>query len=224
VPVRKVVNKFTLSTSAYSSNLTMTYIPSDTEMDVDNNIIKEKTSLSNKANLKSLSISSKPSTIPHHKCMEINNDLLDDEVWDPINSSQLSYVGETEVGDLVRTSTDNDFISENQCGGNKVPTLKKAPKPHGKGKNRTIDESNLNSSENVMNIQLPYNINQVMELDIYDGNFHLVLLHGSINHLAFDVKNIKESLYCITKYILNKRVENSKTNDINDLKDIGEAA
>jgi len=131
VPVREVVNKFTLSTSAYSSNLTMTYIPSDTEMDVDNNIIKEKTSLFNKANLKSLSISSKPSTIPHHKCMEINNDLLDDEVWDSINSS---YVGETEVGDLVRTSTDNDFISENQCGGNKVPTLKKAPKPYGKDK------------------------------------------------------------------------------------------
>ena len=39
-----------------------------------------------------------------------------------------------------------------------------------------------------------------------------------------DVKSIKESLCYIQKYILNKKIEGGKANDVNDLKDIGEAA
>jgi len=40
---------------------------------------------------------------------------------------------------------------------------------------------------------------------------------------VLDAKNIKESFCHMTKYILNKKVENSKANDVNDFKDIGEA-
>ena len=45
-----------------------------------------------------------------------------------------------------------------------------------------------------------------------------------MEHLASDVKHIKESLYRIQKYILNKLIEGDKANDVKDLKDIGEAA
>ena len=44
-----------------------------------------------------------------------------------------------------------------------------------------------------------------------------------MEHLASDAKNIKESLHCITKYILNKKVENDRANDGNDFKGIGKA-
>ena len=41
--------------------------------------------------------------------------------------------------------------------------------------------------------------------------------------MASDTKNIKDSLNFIAKYISNKKIESLKSNDIKDLKDIGEA-
>ena len=59
--------------------------------------------------------------------------------------------------------------------------------------------------------------------ETWSSNFHLVFLHGSIKYLASDVKNIKDSLKFITKYITNKKIDSSKTNDFADFKGIGEA-
>jgi len=53
---------------------------------------------------------------------------------------------------------------------------------------------------------------------------HSISLYGSIEHLALNAKNIREFLHHITKYILNKKIKSSKTNDFNDLKDISKAA
>ena len=39
-----------------------------------------------------------------------------------------------------------------------------------------------------------------------------------------DVINIRESLCYMMKYTLNKKIERDKANDINDFKDISEAA
>jgi len=63
-----------------------------------------------------------------------------------------------------------------------------------------------------------------MVSDICDGNFHSISLYGSIKDLMSDAINIRESLYHMTKYILNKKVERGKANDVNDFKDIGKAA
>ena len=41
--------------------------------------------------------------------MEINNNLLNVDVQDPIDSSQLSYEGNTEVGKSVSKATDNSL-------------------------------------------------------------------------------------------------------------------
>jgi len=51
----------------------------------------------------------------------------------------------------------------------------------------------------------------------------LVSLHGLIEYLASNVKNIKDSLKFMTKYITNKKIDSSKANDLEDFKDIGEA-
>jgi len=78
--------------------------------------------------------------------------------------------------------------------------------------------------QEVINIQLPYDINQVTEQDSWDGNFHPISLHGALKHLLLDSKNIKKPLRCITKYIKNKDIEPNKANNVLDLKGIGEAA
>ena len=45
-----------------------------------------------------------------------------------------------------------------------------------------------------------------------------------MEHLASDVKNIKDSLIRIHKYILDKAIDSSKTNSVKNLEGVGKAA
>jgi len=72
----------------------------------------------------------------------------------------------------------------------------------------------------VVNVQFNYDPNQAMDPDSWDGNFHAVSLHESIEHLALDVQNIKESLSRMRKYILGKSIESDKANEVEDLKNM----
>ena len=78
-------------------------------------------------------------------------------------------------------------------------------------------------NDDVINVQLPYDPDHPTEPELQDGNFHPVLLHGSIEHLSSDSKNIKEFLNRLAKYIGNKSIDTNKANNIEDLKSIGEA-
>ena len=118
--------------------------------------------------------------------MKANKDLPDIEIWESIDSSQLSYKEETKVGELARKAIDKDFTSRKQYVCNEISALKKTPKPHGKGKGRTIDKSTSSSSESIINIQLIYNLDQSTEPNIWNGNFHSVSLHKSMEHIASD--------------------------------------
>jgi len=73
-------------------------------------------------------------------------------------------------------------------------------------------------------MQILYNVNQTLDLESWDGNFHAILLHGSMEHLASNAKNIKESLCHMQKHILNKVIDGDKANDIKNLEGIGEVA
>jgi len=99
------------------------------DIDVDNNIIKGRSALSNKAGSRSSLIFSSTSSIPYHQCMEINNDILNINCQEPIDCSQLSYERNIEIDDLVRTVTDKSFTKEEQYICNETPTIKKASKP-----------------------------------------------------------------------------------------------
>ena len=73
-------------------------------------------------------------------------------------------------------------------------------------------------------ITLTYNINQATEQDSWDGNFHLISLYSSLEHLPSNSKNIKEFLCCMTNYIQNKSIDCTKANKIPDLNGMGEVA
>ena len=66
--------------------------------------------------------------------------------------------------------------------------------------------------------------NSPLDPESWDGNFHAISLHGSMEHLASDIKHIKESLRRMQKYILNKLIEGDKANNIKNLEGVGEAA
>ena len=68
-----------------------------------------------------------------------------------------------------------------------------------------------------------YDLNQALDPDSWDGNFHTVSFHSSMKYLALDMLNIKESLFRMQKYILGKTIKNNSANNINDFKDMGKS-
>ena len=75
----------------------------------------------------------------------------------------------------------------------------------------------------VININLPYDPNVPMESKLWNGNFHPISLYSSMKYLVSDSKNIKDSLNFMDKYISNKQVNFSKSNDLEDFHGIGKA-
>ena len=94
---------------------------------------------------------------------------------------------------------------------------------------RTTGNNNKTSTiygtheESIINIQLPYNPQAPTKPDLWSGSFHPVSLHGSIEHFALDLKNIKDSLNFMAKYISNKQVNSSKANELKDFDGMGNA-
>jgi len=74
----------------------------------------------------------------------------------------------------------------------------------------------------VINIQLQYDLNTPIEPNLWDGSFHPISLHSSIEHIASDSKNIKDLLNFMAKYIAKKQVNLAKSDDLEDFKGIGE--
>ena len=62
-----------------------------------------------------------------------------------------------------------------------------------------------------------------MEPDLWSGNFHPISLHGSIEQIASDTKNIKDLLNFIARYISNKKINPKTANDFKDFEGIGDA-
>ena len=79
-----------------------------------------------------------------------------------------------------------------------------------------------NNGSAFINIPLPYDPNTPMDPEIWGGNFHPISLHGLIEHIASDAKNIKDSLKFMEKYITNKQINPSKANNLDNFKGIGE--
>jgi len=77
------------------------------------------------------------------------------------------------------------------------------------------------AGDTVINIQLPYNPSAPMEPELWNGSFHSISLHGSMEHLALDSKNIKDFFNFMAKYISNKQVDSSKSNNLGDFYGMG---
>jgi len=84
----------------------------------------------------------------------------------------------------------------------------------------TNNNTNMSTSQNIINIQLSYNPNQATKQDLWDRTFYSISLYNFLEYLSSDSKNIKELLYQIAKYIENKKIDVNKSNDIPDLKGI----
>jgi len=109
-----------------------------------------------------------------------------------------------------------------QCGNSNVSNLnpqcvldnQMAPNP-------THVQTMHHADDMVINIQLPYNSSTPMKSELWDGSFYPISLHSLIKHLVSDLKNIKDFLNFMAKYISNKQVDSSKSNDLEDFYGMG---
>ena len=82
---------------------------------------------------------------------------------------------EGEEDSPVSEATDSSISKEQQHVSNEDLAFSKA----------------TNSNEHMVNMQIPYDINEAQDPESWDNNFYAISLHRSMEHLALDVKHIK---------------------------------
>jgi len=133
------------------------------------------------------------------------SDRMDeDKPVNSIGSIKVEYVSQEGQKDQVSKATDNTNNTLQQRVSNEVPA------------------SSTTSSNSVFDIQLSYDIDQALDSEEWDGDFHATSLYGAMEHLVSDVKNIKDSLCRMGKYIRGKSID-SNPNNTKDLEGVGKA-
>jgi len=234
-PVRDLGNKsvfFSLNMhSLQSFQLPTVFSSNHTEIDQffvgpfpnNYNEMRDRTISSSVHVSRDLLVSSTKFSIAYHERMEHNNTIIEDIDMDNVS---LRLPNKTTQEEAIRVSkvanTNNHAVTTiQQCVPHEYPNMTLA---HGLnitsayGLNMTL----AHGDDAVINISLPYDPNTPTEPDLWNGSFHPISLYGSMEYLASDAKNIKDSLNFMAKYILNKQVDLVRSNDLNDFKGIGE--
>jgi len=160
------------------------------------------------------------STIYHEK-MELNNDM-DVDSDPPVESPVLSYNDEREKKIHLRKAAETTNNTRLQSINNEASSTQANHDNHVSTDNMCVQTPRVDDII-IINIQLPYDPNSSTEPDLWSGNFQSISLHGSVKHIALNLKNIKQSLNFMAKYIFNKKVNPKLSNDLNDFDGIGNA-
>ena len=153
--------------------------------------------------------------------MELNNGIDIDS--DPsVKSPALSYKDKRDKEICLKKVAETTNNTRLQSGNNEASTTLTN---HGNhiSLNNVQAQSPCVDDNNGINIQLPYNPNSPTEPDLWSGNFQSISLHGSVEHIALDLKNIKQSLNFMAKYISNKKVNPKSSNNLEDFNGISNA-
>ena len=169
------------------------------------------------------SMSSTKSSVAYHERMEQNNSMDVDNPPNKDPSLELPYETTQEKTLYLSKAAENQTnmkpmqvnLTSNTC-----PQCDSANHPNSTPSHGSTVQ---NEESTFINIPLLYNPNVPMDPEIWNGRFHPISLHSSLEHIASDVKSIKDSLKFMAKYISNKQVQSSKANDLNDLDGIGDA-
>jgi len=92
--------------------------------------------------------------------MEIDSNKLENINVKSIKSFQLSFVDNSNSDVSVSKIADNSPTDRSKYVSNEAPASMLLPSPH--GPNNNTSKSN-NSKQLLMNVNLPYNINQVID-------------------------------------------------------------
>ena len=187
----------------------------------DNHTEVRGRSLSTNRNIsRDLLMSSTMSSVVYYERMVNNNMNVNKELVE--STPTLFYEMEQEKAICISKAAEQQ--------GNMRPKSRNLEAPNSNPKCvPNMDQCNLpthgtvtqTEDNNVINIQLSYDPQAPTEPDLWSGNFHPISLHGSIKQITSDIRNIKDSLNFMARYISNKKVNTSKTNKLEDFHSIG---
>jgi len=100
--------------------------------------------------LRSASVLSAVSSIPYHERIEIKNNLPNEDIVDPIDSSQLLYKDNDDMGNSVGKVTDIGPMRTQQHVQNEALALKNTPTTRGGVTAPNI--ANASQSDDIRNI------------------------------------------------------------------------
>ena len=142
----------------------------------------------------------------------------------PTESPALSYEIEKEKVTYLRkvAETLGNIRPQNEINGASLIQLEYVGHAN-QGKWQPCDAALNDNDNNIINIQLLYDSNVPTEPELWSSNFHPISLYGSIEQIASNTKSIKGSLNFMARYILNKKVNSSKANELQDFEGIGDS-
>ena len=167
-------------------------------------------------------MSSTVSFVAYHERQTINNGMdIDDEPT--IESPALSHKTKQENAICLNKATENLGNTRPLYKNNEASSSRPERAGHiDQGEWQHQGTANMINDNNIINIQLPYNLNVPTEPELWSGIFHPISLHGSIEQITLDTKSIKDSLNFMAKYISNKKVNSGKANDLQDFNSMGD--
>ena len=168
-----------------NSDINMVFDPEDNIYDIGEGFEEERgCSLSfNIQKPRSPSISSSECSKDYHIHVKRMSDRMDkDKPINSIDSIKIEYVSQRKQKDQVSKATDNT--------NNMLQHVS----------NKVLASSTI-SSNSMFDIQLSYDIDQALNPKEWNSDFYATLLYKAMEHLVSDVKNIKDSLCRIGKYI-----------------------
>ena len=236
VPIEETANKFNFPTSfsfTIQSNNQQTLLPSvntfsNIEMDhstgtnpVIINNARGRSPRIHKNQSRDSSMSYMVSSTIYHKRMKMNNGM-DIDSDSPVETPALSYEKERDKAICLSKTAEITNNTRLQNGNNEASTTLTNQGNHVSAGNCQAQPPCV-EDDDVINIQLPYDPNSATEPDLWSSSFYPVSLHGSIEHIASDSKNIKDSLNFIAKYIQGKHISNGKANNLSVLNGMRDA-
>jgi len=156
-------------------------------------------------------------SIEHNNAMNVDIDMDNNSLALPYKTSQKKAIQVSEVAN-PQTNVMSQYSNPNISNLNPQCVLDDQM-----ASNPTCVQTMHHTDDTVINIQLLYDPSTPMEPKLWGGSFYLILFHGSMEHLASDLKNIKDSLNFMARYISNKQIDSSKSNDLEDFHGIGKA-
>ena len=182
--------------------------------------IRDRNLSTNRSISRDLSMSSAISSVAYHERMANNGMNINEGLVE--STPALSYEMEQEKAIHISKTAEQQGNMRPKGENLEVPNPNYKHVPNMEQHN-LLAHSTVSQTEddNVINIQLPYDLRASTEPDLWSGNFYPILLHGSIKHIVSDTKNIKDSLNFIARYISNKKVNPFKANNLEDFNSIG---
>ena len=185
--------------------------------------VRDRSLSTNEYISKDSSISSMKSSVTYHDKMEYNNAMvINKEMVDisPVLSYETNQEKALHVSKVAKQQDNTRSKHNNLKASNSNPQCVLNKEQY------SISTYSLTmqfEDNNVINIQLPYNSQVPTEPELWSSNFHPISLHSFIEHIALNTKNIKDSLNFMARYITNKQMDSSKSNDLEDFNSIGKA-